>query len=127
MTELEDVVARAAAAVSGEEPVEAAVTTLLLRHYLRSGVAELREPLGLALAQALAFAGSDPTVAGRAAWLTLLVEATAVAEDDRLLPAVEQLVAALRAAWPAHTRIDDVAVSAEACLRAAEIVEPGGL
>jgi uncharacterized protein YyaL (SSP411 family) len=127
MTELEEVATRAAAAVSGDEPADAAVATFLLRHYLRSGVAELREPLGLALAQALALAGSDASVAGRAAWLTLLVEATAVAEDDRLLPAVEQLVAALREAWPDHTRIDEVAVSAEACLRAAEIVEPGGL
>ena len=127
MAELEDVAARAAAAVARDEPVEAAVATFLLRHYLGTDAATLRDALGMALAHALALAGSDVTVIGRAAWLTLLVEATAVADDDRILPAVERLVAALQAAWPGHTRIDEVSASVEACLRAAEIVDPGTL
>jgi uncharacterized protein YyaL (SSP411 family) len=54
----------------------------------------------------------------------LLVEATAVSDDERLRPAVEQLVAAGRTGWPGHTRIDDLSASVEACLRAAEIVDP---
>ena len=88
---------------------------------------ELRDALGPALAQALALAGADATVIGRAAWLTLLVEATAVADDDRIHPAAVELIAALQAAWPAQTRIDELSASVEACLRAAEIVDPGEL
>ena len=127
MAELKDVAARAAAAVACEDPVDPAVATFLLRHYLETDAAELRDALGLALAHALAIADSDATVIGRAAWLTLLVEATAVADDERIRPAVEHLVAGLQAAWPGHGRIDEVSASVEACLRAAEIVDPATL
>jgi uncharacterized protein YyaL (SSP411 family) len=124
IAELEDVTARAAEAVAGDEPVDAAVATFLLRQYLGTSSTGLRDALGLALAHALAAAGSDATILGRAAWLTLLVEATAVSDDERIRPAVEELVASLREAWPAHTQIDDLSASVEACLRAAEIVDP---
>ena len=125
--ELDEAAARALDAVAREELADAAVPAFLLRRYLDTEGAELRDALGLALAQSLALASGDATVIGRAAWLTLLVEATAVADDDRILPAAEGLIAALRAAWPAQTRIDDVCASVEACLRAAEIVEPDAL
>ena len=127
IAELEEAVARAVDAVVREDLSDAAVPTLLLRHYLNTGRPELGEALGLALAQALALAGADATVIGRAGWLTLLVEATALADDERIRPAIEQLAAALQAAWPALTRIDEVAASVEACLRAAEIVPPDEL
>jgi hypothetical protein len=124
VSELADVTARVVAAVSTEEPIDAAAATLLLRRYLDTDAAGLRDTLGLALAQALASSAVDDTMIGRAAWLTLLVEATAVSDDERLRPAVEQLVAAARAEWAGHTRIDDLSASAEAVLRAAEIVGP---
>ena len=127
ITELEEVASRAVSAIAGEEAVDAAVGTFLLRYYLRVDAAELRDPLGVALAQALTLAGDDPTIVGRAAWLSLLVDAIAVAADDRLRPAVQELVAALRETWPAHTRIDEVAASVEACLRAVDIVDADGL
>ena len=125
--ELDLVAARAADAVARDEPVDAAVPAFLLRRYLGTDAPELREPLGLALAQALARAADDTSIAGRSAWLSLLVEATAVADDDRIRPAAEALIAVLRAAWPAQTRIDDASVSVEACLRAAEFVDGDGL
>ena len=119
--------ARAAEAAAGEEPIDAAVPALLLCRYLAAGGDALQDALGLALARALDLAARDPTVVGRASWLTLLVEATAVADDERMRPAIAELVAALQAGWPAQTAIDDVSASVEACLRAAEIVEPGDL
>jgi len=125
--ELEEVAARAVAAVAGEEPVGAAVATFLLRHYLATDAPELGDALGLALAQALALAGSETTVIGRAEWLMLLVEATAVADDERIVPAVTQLIAALQATWPAGARVDEGSASVEACLRAAVLLDPGEL
>jgi hypothetical protein len=124
LVELEEVAVSAAAAAA-REPVDAAVATFLLRRYLDTDAAELREPLGLALAQALSIASSEDTAIGRAAWLTLLVEATTIADDDRILPAVERLVGASQAAWPALTRIDELSASVEAGLRATAIVDPG--
>ena len=123
IAELEDVAARVAAAVAAGEPAGAAATTLLLRRYLDPDAAPLQDVLGLALAQALASAADDATVLGRAEWLTLLVEATAVADDERIHPAVERLAAALRAEWPALMQIDELSVSIEACLRAAPVVD----
>jgi hypothetical protein len=127
IAELEDVAARAVAAVAGEEPVGAAVAMFLLRHYLATGAPELGEVLGTALAQALAHAGRETSVIGRAEWLTLLVEATALADDERIVPAAAQLVAALRATGPAGTRVDEGSASVEACLRAAALLDPGEL
>ena len=118
--------------IAHEDVCDAAVPTFLLRRYLSTdGLgtdgANVRDALGVALARALAIAGSDATVIGRSAWLTLLVEATAVAEDERMLPAAAALIAGLQAEWPAQTRIDEASASVEACLRAAEIVDPAPL
>jgi len=143
---LEAVAARVVDAVvdttAREDVCDAAVPTFLLRRYLSTDAvstnalstdglgtdsADVRGALGLALAQGLALGGSDATVIGRAAWLTLLVEATAVAEDERILPAAAELITGLQAEWPAQTRIDEASASVEACLRAAEIVDPGPL
>ena len=125
--ELELVAARTTGAVASEELVDATVPAFLLRRYLSTDAPELREPLGLALAQALAWAADETSVIGRSAWLALLVEATAAADDERIRPAAEELIAGLRAAWPAQTRIDEASVSVEACLRAAAIVDADGL
>ena len=131
IAELDKVVARAVDAVAREEPFTAAVPTFLLRHYLAAdlgtGAASVQDVLGTALAQGLLLAGGATDVIGRAAWLLLLVEATAVADDERLLPAVAALVDGLRAEWPAQTRIDEASASVEACLRAVELVNPDEL
>jgi hypothetical protein len=127
MAELDDVAARAAEAVTRDERIDAAIVTFLLRHYLASDAADLREALGLALARALALAEHEDTVIERAGWLMLLIEATAVSDDERIRPAVVQLASTLQALWPAPMPIDDLAASVEACLRAAEIVGPGAV
>jgi hypothetical protein len=127
IAELQGVAALVVDAIVREDLFDAAVPTFLLRHYLSTDGADLRDALGVALAQALALAGGDAPVIGRAAWLTLLVEATAVAEDERILPAAGELIAGLQAEWPAQTRIDEASASVEACLRAAEIVNPDEL
>ena len=127
MAELDAIAARAAGAVAREEFMDAAVPAFLLRRYLGADEAELRETVGLALAQALTLAAADTTVLGRSGWLMLLVEATAVAEDERILPAAVELIAALRADWHAQSRIDEASASVDACLRAAGIVDAGGL
>ncbi|MGH9140151.1 MAG: hypothetical protein ACRD2I_03305 [Vicinamibacterales bacterium] len=127
MAELDDVAARAAAAVARDERIDAAIVTFLLRHYLATDAADLRDALGLALAQALALAEHEDTVIHRAAWLMLLIEATAVSDDERIRPAVAQLASTLQALWPAPMPIDDLAASVEACLRAAEIIGPGAV
>jgi hypothetical protein len=107
--------------------VDAAVPAFLLHCYLATDQTELGEALGLALAQALTLAAEDTTVLGRSAWLTLLVEATAIADDERIPPVMVELIAALRARWPAQSRIDEASASVEACLRAAEVVDAGDL
>jgi hypothetical protein len=128
IAELQAVAGRVLEAVAGDEPFDAAVPTFLLRHYLTAEAGDgLGEALGVALARALALAADAATVLGRAAWLTLLVDATAVADDERIRPAAAALLAALQADWPAQTRVDEASASAEACLRAAAIVDGAGL
>lgn len=127
IVELAHVAARTAAAVAAGEAADALVATFLLRYYLGTDATQLRDALGLALAQALASAAEDQTVLGRAAWLNLLVEATAVADDERIAPALERLQAALQAEWPGLTRIDEVSASVEACLRAAAVADSRAL
>jgi len=113
--------------VSRDVLADAAVPTFLLRRYLATDAPELRDVLGIALARALELAAADTTAVGRAGWLMLLVEATIAAEDERIRPAAAALVAALQTPWPDATHIAEVSASAEACLRAAGIVEAGGL
>jgi hypothetical protein len=127
IAELEEVAARAVAAIAGEEPLDPVIPSFLLRLYLDADRPSLRDALGLALARALDVAATETAVIARAAWLTLLVEATAIAEDDRIRPAATALIAGLRASWPGQSRIGEAAASVEACLRAAEIVDPGDL
>jgi hypothetical protein len=125
IAELEDVTAFVTAAVAAGEPADAAAATLILRRYIDADAdaAPLQDVLGLALARALASADDEATVRGRAAWLTLFVEATAVADDERIHAAVERLAGGLRAEWPPHTRIDELSASVDACLRAAAVLE----
>jgi len=125
IAELEEVTALVTAAVAAGEPADAAAAMLVLRRYLDADAdaAPLQDVLGLALAQALALADDDATVCGRAAWLTLFVEATAVADDERIHPAIDRLTGALRAEWSAHARIDELSASLEACFRAALVLD----
>ncbi len=127
MADLEVVTARLIDAIAREEAVTAVVPTFLLRHYLGADRDDLRDALGGALARALECADREPSVIGRAAWLTLFVEATAVADDERIRVEADRLLAGLQAEWPAQDRVADASASVEACLRAAALDDPGAL
>jgi len=98
----------------------------LLREYIATGREDLRDALGVALAQALASRG-DATTPQRAALLTLLVEAAPLADDERVLTAAADLVAELRGEWPsdlARVGLAAATASVEACLRASALFDP---
>jgi hypothetical protein len=121
LVDLETVTARVVDAIARDEVLTAAAPAFLLRQYLGADRDDLREALGGALAGALECAEREPSVIGRAAWLTLFVEATAVADDDRVRGAADRLLAGLQAEWAAQDQVADASASVEACLRAAEL------
>jgi hypothetical protein len=122
--ELDVITARVVAALAGDTLVDPTSLLFLLRQYLTTDRPELQDSLGAALASALEQAATEPTVIGRAAWLTLFAEVIAVADDERIVAAATTLIGQLRAAWPETRRVDEASASVEACLRAAEIVDP---
>jgi uncharacterized protein YyaL (SSP411 family) len=127
IAELDTITSRVLAALDGGATVDARSLTFLLRQYVGADRPELQDPLGSALATALDQAAAERTVMGRAAWLTLFTDVVAVADDPRMVEAAAMLVGALRAAWPETRQVDEASASIEACLRAAEIVDPQDL
>jgi hypothetical protein len=121
--ELEAIAARVIDEASRDEPTSSTAGMFLLRHYLATGRDELRELLAIALARALASAAEAASAVERAAWLTLLVEATAIADDNRIVETMEALAAALAAAWPSAAGLGDGVAAIDACLQASSVVE----
>lgn len=113
--------ARAGDAPAASDP---AALTFLLRRYLASDRWDLRDALGEALAPALARAEAETRTLERAAWLTLFAEASAISEDDRLPAAAAALIADLRSAWPSTDVVEHGMASVDACLHAADLVDP---
>ena len=76
----------------------------LLRRYLRTDAADLRDALGPALAPALDAAAADrrPSTARRGC--TLFVEAAAMSDDERMPAPRASCIAACARDWPAQTR-----------------------
>jgi hypothetical protein len=97
--------------------------TFLLRRYGVTGDEELHASLGAALAIALESHRDASTTGRRAQWLTVFVDASAVSADSRLRSAVRELVHLLRQGWPDVDCVDELAVSTEACLRAAGLAD----
>ena len=120
--DLDAIAARIVDALGRDETPSPAAAAFLLRHYSATGRDDLREPLGLALAHALALAAGDTGVRGRAAWLTVLVDASPIADDDRVMPVASALVDALSSEWPSADGLGDGIASVEACLHASAIV-----
>ena len=119
---LDEVAARVVDAIARDEPFDAVLPAFLLRHYLATDGA-LGEPLGAALARTLEFAAVEASIIGRAAWLMVLADAVAVADDERIRPAAARLIANLEAEWPAQADVSDASASVDACLRAAALVD----
>ena len=114
------------AAVRGTE-LSPETATFLLRFYVASARADLGDALGLTLARALDAARDAAATIECAAWLTLFVEAASIAEDERILECVKELVARLRGSWPGDASTADAlaasAASVDACLRAAGVLD----
>lgn len=122
---LDAIAARAVAAAGG--PTSSTTVLFLLRHYLASGSDDAREALGVALAQALEHAADEVDIVERAAWLTLFVEATVIADDDRVAGAAQTLAASLSSGWPAADGLRDGLASVDACLHASTVVDSADL
>ena len=122
--DLDAIAARVVDAVVGEGAASSEATAFLLRHYVVTGRDDLREALGLALAHALARAADETSALERAAWLTVLADACAVADDDRIAAAARDLAAALRAGWPSPDGLRDGMATVDACLHASAIADP---
>ena len=116
--QLDTIAARIAAEAAHEDTISPPAAAFLLRQYLATGGDDLGEVLGVALAHALAAAAAAASVVERAAWLTVLAEATAIADDERVVEAVTALASALSAAWPSADGLRDGVASVDACLRA---------
>lgn len=96
----------------------------LLRRYSTSP----RDEIGDALARALTWTvvnqpWTEARDDDRAAWLTLLAEAAAVSDDDRVREAVVDLAPAVRHQAGAASSLADAARSTEACLHATEVFD----
>jgi hypothetical protein len=125
--DLERVASRIVASVASGRAASPDETRFLLREYIATGREEVRDALGVALAQALAAAHRDAATRQRAALLTLFVEASPVADDERVLIAAGDLVTALRGDWPsdlARVGLAAATASVEACLRASGLFDP---
>ena len=122
--ELDAITARLIDALAGDRSHSAECTRFLLRQYLGTERDDLRDALGAGLAQALTQAASEPTLVGRAAWLTLFVEAAAIADDERILEAIGALLSALRAECRTLRAVNEASACVEACLRASSLFDP---
>jgi hypothetical protein len=127
IAELDVIASRTLDAIARAEPPGAIALTFLLHHYLATDREVLRDALGDALAGAMARAPAEPSVIGRADWLILFTEAAALAADERLPATVDALVGGLRDEWPAARQVAEAAASVEACLRAADVMDPQDL
>jgi len=125
--DLERVASRIVGSVASGRAASPDETRFLLREYVATGREDVRDALGVALAQALAAARRDAAIVQRAALLTLFAEAAPVADDERVLIAAGDLVTALRGEWPsdlARVGLAAATASVEACLRASGLLDP---
>ena len=104
------------------EPIGPAGLTLLLRRYAATGRTDIRDALERGLPAALD-ARPPATDAAAADWLTVLCDAMAVADDERIAGAVSERAAALRAAWPSQGSVACALRGVGACLAAAQVLE----
>jgi len=120
---IEWLVARTLEALARAESVGPLALTLLLRHYVATGRADVADALGLALASAAEqpFDDESPDLAD---WLTLYVEAAAVSDDGRMRDAGGRVISTLRRDWGGRGEVEPAVRSVGACLTAADLVDP---
>ena len=96
----------------------------LLRRYRATDRADVRAALEPSLAAALDQPFDARSRRDRAAFLRVFVEAAAVADDPRVSAAVAALAANLRAGFGSPIRVDESFAIVEACLIAADVLDP---
>jgi len=113
----------AAAVLDGvlERPPDAVALIFLLRQFATTDREDVRGTLGQALTAALEQYEDAPSLADRAAWLSLFREAATISDDPRLLAAAGNLIAGLRRDWRSNVRVADAARAVDACLYAADL------
>ena len=110
------------AAIAGDAAVTARALHLVLRRYASGAYAEVQvqNAIGRALAAALDAHTADETIADRAAWIELFVEAAGLSDDVRLPAAVATLTGGLRQAWTAAS-VGERCTAIGGCLDAARL------
>src|SRR5258706_2200782 len=104
---------------ASEAGITPAGVTLLLRRYLATGRADVRDALGPALGYAIDACAPSEAHAALAEWLFVFVEACTFSEDERVTAAAESLIATLRSGWPSRGDLRSSMQSVDACLSAA--------
>jgi uncharacterized protein YyaL (SSP411 family) len=103
----------------------------LVHQYAMTGRDDLGNAAGAALGSAIdlmdAGHASLPDRRATAEWVALLADAALLSDDDRLRPAAASLTAQLRHAWPNRGTVSVAMSSIDACLRAAEVLDPSDL
>jgi uncharacterized protein YyaL (SSP411 family) len=98
--------------------------SFLLKRYRATDRADVREALEPALTAALHQPFDRLPPVDRAAYLSAFVEAAAVADDERVLTAIDVLAADLRGERDSIACVDECAAIVEACLAAADVLDP---
>ena len=113
-------------AIARGDAVDASALLFLLRRYQLTARDDLADAVGRALGAALDRSVRDPSIVARAGWLTLFVEASALADDARLHDVMGDLVEALRGGWRSAS-VEDACASIGACLHAAGLARFTGV
>jgi hypothetical protein len=106
------------------EAVTAPAVAFLLRRYRDTDRADVRAALGAALAHALEEGPAAPSVDARADWLTALVDAIAISDDERLRLVAADLASALEHEWGRAVQVEALMRSIDACLIAIHVFQP---
>jgi hypothetical protein len=125
--ELDTITARVLEALAREDAadaVDAATLTFLLRQYLGPTARICGRRSAPRSPRRSSTRLGEPTAGGRAAWLMLFAEVTTIAEDERIVAVIGELVASLRAEWPAASGVAEGSASVEAVLRASSLFDP---
>ena len=111
------------AALACDAPVDAPALTFLLRRYRQTNRSDLREALEQALALAVEPQASGESSSDHAAWLTLLAEAAALSDDERIRGAAAELIDRLRRDWGRAGVVETAMSGVDACLTCRHLVE----
>jgi hypothetical protein len=116
---LERIVEAVLDALARGEQESPADLMLLLRRYVATGRPELSDAIGGALARALdGLAASEQSDDRAPEWLTVLVAAAAISQDERLQEAVASTAAGIQRGWPGRGPLAFSFRGIEGCLAA---------